>query len=523
MFFFNDSSRFNYYGSGQPDRRRLAFSVIWRGWIRTAHDGERRFYLATAPGGTRARSEASLAIDGQGILTVGPKSRRAESLTALGRGWHAIEVRYANPYGATPNLSAGLRREGRDEPLGADTVYARPTVAGRVTADRVLRTVSWTLDGIIVALLLGCISARITGCVGSAWRWVRRGRLGPFPPRELLAVAWLAAIIVVVLRAMPLGGFPVFLTGGDDWLTHETLARDIALNGPLMTRGMPVGQAAPFSTQPLYPYFMALVHLLIGEDFWGIYVAQELLLVGTIVATAGLAGELFGGPEAWSAAGIGVLFADTISLSQPPPDIGGMLLGEALFLPLLAFWGLALARCRAASKSPGLSAAGAGVLGGLAILTRSTLLVTVPLVTALVAMAWWARWRRAALISVGILLASLAATVGLATLRNVVASRQWVIVSSAGPINLYVGNEPPPGVDVRDADTRAIYRRLGLDPLVARVVEYAVKAPRLFALGHVFDVRALFGARVVDGRSGRRRNARALTPVAGKARAHGAK
>jgi len=64
------------------------------------------------------------------------------------------------------------------------------------------------------------------------------------------------------------------LGGGQDWLTHESFARDILLNGPLMTLGKPLGEGRTFYAQPFYPYALAAMHWLTGEDQFGVVVVQ---------------------------------------------------------------------------------------------------------------------------------------------------------------------------------------------------------------------------------------------------------
>jgi hypothetical protein len=480
LFFFNDNSRFNFYRPGDPDRWKLAFSVTWRAWMAAPRPGPSRFYLSTARAG--AGGTASLAIEGTRVLTLDATSTRAEGTVTIGPGWHSIDVQYACPYGAARGFSAGLVEDGRDRPLGADLAYVLPAPPGRVAADRVVRALSRLADGIAIAVLLAWTAVCAASDLRHAWPRARNRHRASWVA-AVAPITALALIGVATIRARPLIGVPPFLSGGDDWLTHETLARDIALNDPLMTRGKPVGRAAPFSTQPLYPYFLALVHLVAGEDFWGIYLAQQLLLAVMVWATYRFTREVFGPAAAWPAGGLAWLFAAQGSLNQRPLRLAESLLGEALFLPLVALWVLTLARLRGPRPPSRWMAAGAGALGGVAVLTRSPLLLAVPFVGLLVLADWRRRWSRAGTVPIVVLASSLAATVGLATLRNVVASGQWVVVSNAGPINLHEGNKPPPGIDVSRAETRAIYRRLGLDPLVARVVEYAVRAPATFALG----------------------------------------
>ena len=91
----------------------------------------------------------------------------------------------------------------------------------------------------------------------------------------------------------------MILEGGQDWLTYESYARDILLNGPLMTLGEPLGKGKPFFFQPFYPYYLAAMHWLTGEGLWGPIVLQ---LFGDGVAGVlvyFLAKRLFGVRAAW--------------------------------------------------------------------------------------------------------------------------------------------------------------------------------------------------------------------------------
>ena len=57
-----------------------------------------------------------------------------------------------------------------------------------------------------------------------------------------------------------LGEQVMMLVGGDDTMTYEGYARDILLNGILMSGGQPLGQGEPFYYQAFYPYFLAAMH-----------------------------------------------------------------------------------------------------------------------------------------------------------------------------------------------------------------------------------------------------------------------
>src|SRR5262249_5667075 len=129
-------------------------------------------------------------------------------------------------------------------------------------------------------------------------------------------------------RELP--GRAVILEGGQDWLTYESYARDILLNGPLMTLGEPLGKGKPFFFQPFYPYYLAALHGLTGEGLWGPIVVH---IVGDGVAAVlvyFLAKRLFG---VRAAIGALVLFL-VLGLSQLD-WIARKLLSENLYFIVL--------------------------------------------------------------------------------------------------------------------------------------------------------------------------------------------
>jgi hypothetical protein len=112
--------------------------------------------------------------------------------------------------------------------------------------------------------------------------------------RAVLAGIPVLFLVYGVLLEAPAAGRATILSGLDDWLVYESSARDILLNGPLMSGGQ--GHAAPFYGQPLYPYVLALAHRLTGESVFGPVVLQFAALGGVLSGTALLARRAFGTP-----------------------------------------------------------------------------------------------------------------------------------------------------------------------------------------------------------------------------------
>jgi 4-amino-4-deoxy-L-arabinose transferase-like glycosyltransferase len=172
---------------------------------------------------------------------------------------------------------------------------------------------------------------------------------------------------------------------------------------------------------PGYPYFVGLVYAIAGDRPNAVRIAQAF--VGTFtVALVGLLGwQLWGGRAALCAMGLAAIF-------PPLLVVDTALTPEALFLPLM-LGAVAAALRSGRSPTPWRWAVAAGVLGGLAILTRVN---GAPLLVA-VALAVWGRpprlSLRAALPAV-LLLATAAATVAPWTIRNAVVTDAFVPVSS---------------------------------------------------------------------------------------------
>jgi hypothetical protein len=266
----------------------------------------------------------------------------------------------------------------------------------------------------------------------------------------------------------------LLLLGGDDMLTYATLARDIALNGPLMLGGQPIGEAAPFYYQPLYPYVIALTHVVFGEDGFGIFLLQRLGLWVTLLAIWRASARLFGARAGWLTLGTAAVF-----LAVWVRPWSGVLLGEVVFIPVLSLCAWALVTV---SQGGGARpAAAAGVAGGLATLTRSTLLPVWILVLPLVAAS---RLRTNSRLGPVFLVTLLVASViGLATLRNVVASGRFVPIASSFANNFLLGNPPPPGTPEHGPADHLLFRWVALEDPTRMALDGAWHAPGAFVEG----------------------------------------
>lgn len=192
---------------------------------------------------------------------------------------------------------------------------------------------------------------------------------------------------------------------------------------------------SPFRTKlvfypPLYHYFIAGVETALGT-LAAVRWAQ--VLIGSLLVPAvGRVGALaFGEPAGLAAAAVTAFYPDLVWFSAH-------YWSETLFLVLL-WWAIErlLAADREGKRRIG-SALTAGLLWGLAILTRETILYFTPLP------GLWLLWRgpRGAGFRAAVFVLAAFAVVAPWTWRNWVVYRGFIPVSTAGGLNLFQGNAP---------------------------------------------------------------------------------
>lgn len=242
----------------------------------------------------------------------------------------------------------------------------------------------------------------------------------------LFGLSSLAAFVLRLVYLFPLRGQPLFDEPHRDSIEYVDRARGI-LAGDFW------GSGVYFHSAPLYPYFLALVMGPSGATgLWWVRVVQALLsgLTAGLLALTGR--RLFGQAAGVATAVLAVLYAPFLFYS-----------GELLEITLTLFFLALLAWILAGEKLAGPQLVAVGVLLGLAALGKPNLLILAPVVLVAIGFlrplrrpaAW--PWRRGLL-----LLAGIAVTVGPIALRNRIVGDDWVLISSNGGINLFIGNNP---------------------------------------------------------------------------------
>jgi 4-amino-4-deoxy-L-arabinose transferase-like glycosyltransferase len=405
-------------------------------------------------------------------------------------------------------------------PLAAPRLVQEGTTEAVLARDACLRPAALALDGLLVGLMALAFGMHVWS-VGRSAKETSSSHHGapssPRPPNPLrganigfadiipraerggrLALAeraLLTAYFVVMagwelLHHLHLYGRAIILSGGNDWLAYESFARDILINGPLLTEGRALGQGVPFYYQPLYIYWVAATHLVLGESLFAPLFMNAVLGIAAGIGLYFLTRYLFGR----AAALVALPLFEVCRLTVFAPT-AGLLLSENLVIPLIPILLLVLARLALNGRVS--TAAGAGLLFGLAGLARTTPLALLPPAVLILLVAWrrlGIGWRgivgRLALL---VLVCTL--TLGLATTRNYVVSGRPVPITSSAGANLWETHRPSSRVDLSRIDNDPLYERLGLDRQTREVVEFARQDPAgyvgtltpmfLFALGVV--------------------------------------
>jgi hypothetical protein len=247
LHFFNDLEAFGYPPySGLAREHEYPLHVQWRGYL---HLDDATAVRLTA----RANGQLDVSIDGQ--------ARALDGTLPLTAGTHRVDVGYRKGSRLDPIVDVYLLDGDTGRPLRV-TPGEVPGQAGPLLA--------WLTGMLVAAGALVAVVATIAGYI----------RSGAEDGASIGRIAGIAATLVLIVWTgqITLGslGQTAFLRAGGDPLLYASDAREILLGGPLVLRGRPLGQAAPFYFYPFYPYVMASVHALVGDDVSAIFLLNGL-------------------------------------------------------------------------------------------------------------------------------------------------------------------------------------------------------------------------------------------------------
>jgi 4-amino-4-deoxy-L-arabinose transferase-like glycosyltransferase len=259
--------------------------------------------------------------------------------------------------------------------------------------------------------------------------------LDPARARRLLVAM---AVAGVLLRAS--FGL-VYWTGKP--LTHDereylALARSVAAGqGFVYDETHDTGTAQQFGRAPAYPLFLAAIGA--GRAPFDASPARvkiaQALIGGLAVWLIGLIALRAAGPRA------GVAAAAIAAVYPPLVWIGAYVFSEALYTALALAAVLLLDRAMdrvgeaRSARAGGAFVLVAGLLTGVAILTRPAMLFFLPLAVL------WLVWRRLPVLAVAFVVAAVA-VVAPWTARNYRAYDRFVLVASEGGVTFWTGNHP---------------------------------------------------------------------------------
>jgi len=533
VHFINNVRYLNFYTPNEPKRDLLPFTATWSGLLVVPRDGEQTLTLEA--NGRATLELGSLPVAGRVSIDQPGRVREATLTANLPAGPVPIHVSYARPEEAMPWLVVRHGPAGADgEPVGDWHLVRAGTSAAAVARDAWLRPLALALDALIVGVLAlafalhvwavltkaGSVTAspRTAAILAASGGREDRGgpRWWPLPAAErvLLAVYVLVAVGAELVGHLHLSGRAVILSGGNDWLAYESFAREVLLNGPLLTEGRALGQGIPFYYQPLYIYWVAFTHLVLGESLFAPLFMNAVLGVATGLGLYLLTRELFGRAAAVVALPLFEVYRQTVFAPT-----AGLLLSENLLFPLVPCFLLALVRLAKTGRL--VAAVGAGFALGLAGLARTTPLAVLPPALLILIVAWrpigLGRFRFGGGLSeigwpgvaarLSLLVVACVLTLGLATTRNYIVSGRPVPITSSAGANLWESHRPSANVDLSRIEKDPLYERLGLDRATREVVEFIRQDPAgyvgtlvpmfLFAVGvvgaveHRWDVQPL--------------------------------
>ncbi|MCK4573700.1 MAG: glycosyltransferase family 39 protein, partial [candidate division Zixibacteria bacterium] len=234
------------------------------------------------------------------------------------------------------------------------------------------------------------------------------------------------AALVRIIYLLELSRLPDFVIPMVDEKWHWLWAKEI-LEGPFF------GDGAWFRA-PLYPYFLALLAKITGGSILWSKILQALLAGGTAFFTFKLADLLFNRTTAIVAGFIYALYGTLVFYETS-------FLIPVLFL-FFTVWGMY--RLVAYSESRTFKSwLLTGVVFGLAIISRPNLLLVIPFLML------WFYYRRDSeqprsqrLNFLLVLLLGIILSIAPVTMRNYIKTGDFIMISSQGGVNLYLGNNP---------------------------------------------------------------------------------
>jgi tetratricopeptide (TPR) repeat protein len=239
----------------------------------------------------------------------------------------------------------------------------------------------------------------------------------------LILGLFLLAFVIRLIYLNQIKSNPFFDTPQRDPLWHDNWAKEIA-------QGDWIGKEV-FFRAPLYPYFRGILYIIFGESYYLASLFQILIGSLSCVLIYRLGKNLFNRTIGIIASLIACFYAPFIhfdaELELPVLEV---------FLDLLLILLLLGARTKLKKKWWLL----AGMVLGLSAITRPNILVFVPFVLLWIGLELWKENKKRIIGSGAFVLLGMILVISPVTFRNWMVGQDFVLISSQGGINFFIGN-----------------------------------------------------------------------------------
>jgi Tfp pilus assembly protein PilF len=269
----------------------------------------------------------------------------------------------------------------------------------------------------------------------------------PAPGRGATKRVWLLLAVLALglgLRTANLADIsdsPFFTRPVIDGQAYDRWA--LAITGRADNPQAKAAAGGPFFQDPLYPYFLALIYSVFGHSYWAVYLIQLLLAAVFPLLVYDTARRLFDWRAGIAAAAMAALYKPLIFYESQIEKTA-----LAVFLSALFLW--LFVRClaphphsrppRPASFALLLWPLSAGIVLGLAALTRANTLLFAPLLPLALAFGPQAKCRKSRIRTGAAGLLGVLLVVAPVSIRNSLLTREFTLTTTQAGQNLYIGN-----------------------------------------------------------------------------------
>ncbi len=440
IHFANDAHRFNWYGSQEQreKRRYFQFSTIWNGEIRIHDDDPQTGVLI-------ANDFADIEINGKEI---GASTENKPLLFSLEPGVHSIVIRYKHSSKSPRKLLLGWDMEGKQ----IKAIPSSRLLPGlkSVKNNNLLVTLNYMLH-LVWFTFLSIFTLKILDF--------------PFKKsisKEKLLLFFVALIMILGFFAdttrKGMKPYAQIMSGGNDWLTYETFARNI-LAGDILDINDTGSQ--PFFMQSMYRYFLAGFHLVFGEETSMVIFGQGIIMVCIFLFLYHFGKKFYIQRVGMGAAFLAVVCGQMIKLPRRLLDTT-----VSTGLSLIALYFMIHYGRKNSIKFCILS----GLFLGMVCVLRGNVIPFIPIALC------WIIWKTPYPLTKKAARAFIFSTIVICPLlivgiRNYHVSGLFKILPSSGSINIWIGNHPPE------------QKQPGPEGPIPTVIKYAGSDPAGFAKG----------------------------------------